>query len=89
MIQLLYKILLDIYHKRPIFIKIHGNSRKELFVNITSLNLNITKLFPVSFKSCKFWNSFLLYFKTVSEYNDIISIKCIFAAIPKRVIFLL
>ena len=40
MIQLLYKILLDIYHKRPIFIKIYGNSRKELFFNITKFKLN-------------------------------------------------
>ena len=28
MIQLFYKSLLDIYHKRPIFIEIDGNSRK-------------------------------------------------------------
>ena len=27
------------YHKRPVFIKIHGNSRKELFFNITKIKL--------------------------------------------------
>ena len=52
---------METYHKRPIFIRIHGDNHRELFFNITKfiLNLkfiiilNITKLPPVSFKSGK------------------------------------
>ena len=39
MIQQFHKILLDIYYKRPIFIKIHENSCKWLFFNITKFKL--------------------------------------------------
>ena len=52
---------MEIYHKRPIFIRMRGNSHSELFFNITKfilnlkfiLVLNITKPSPVSFKCVK------------------------------------
>ena len=39
MTKLFYKSLLDIYHERPIFIRIQGNSHKEQFFNITMFKL--------------------------------------------------